>query len=71
MNSQGLDQQSTKGSNFSAMVRAMLEEDAEICKNCGNIFRVVWLKTGEDYNDFGDRHCPFCGLLNCDMANMS
>ena len=71
MNSTALGKQSEEESNFSTMVLAMLEEDAEICQNCGNVFRLVLLKTGDDYNDFGDRHCPFCGLLNGDMANMS
>lgn len=40
-----------------------LETDAVICENCGNIFRIEWLKEGDDYNDFGQRYCPFCGLL--------
>jgi hypothetical protein len=39
------------------------DDDADVCKNCGNIYRIVWLKTGEDYNDFGQRYCPYCGLL--------
>jgi hypothetical protein len=44
-------------------VKALEEEDAETCKSCGNTYRVEWLKPGEDFNDFGDRYCPFCGLL--------
>lgn len=38
-------------------------DNAVICDNCGNVFRIEWLKEGEDYNDFGQRYCPFCGLL--------
>jgi hypothetical protein len=36
-------------------------DDAEICPRCGNIYRVVWMNAGDDYNDFGQRYCPFCG----------
>ena len=40
-----------------------LETAGTICENCGNIYKVEWLKGGDDYNDFGQRYCPFCGLL--------
>ena len=63
MNSINAETQSKKESGFSEMVRALFEEDAEICQNCGNIYRIVWLKEGDDYNDFSYRHCPFCGML--------
>jgi hypothetical protein len=39
------------------------EAEGEICESCGNIYRVEWLKEGDDYNDFGQRYCPFCGML--------
>ena len=39
------------------------KDDAEICENCGNVFRIELLKIGDDYNDFGQRYCPYCGLL--------
>ena len=42
---------------------AMPLDEAEICRSCGNIYRIIWLKEGDDYNDFGYRHCPFCGIL--------
>jgi hypothetical protein len=32
------------------------------CQRCANQYVLVWLKEGDDYNDFGDRYCPFCGL---------
>ena len=35
----------------------------EICESCGNIYRVEWFKEGDEYNDFGHRYCPFCGIL--------
>ena len=63
MNSTNAETQSEKESGFSEMVRALFEEDAEVCTNCNNIYRIVWLKEGDDFNDFGYRHCPFCGLL--------
>ena len=40
-----------------------LEREGEICENCGNIYRIERLKEGDDYNDFGQRSCPFCGHL--------
>jgi hypothetical protein len=39
------------------------KDDEEICENCGNVFRNELLKIGDDYNDFGQRYCPYCGLL--------
>ena len=38
------------------------DDETEICPNCGNIYKVILLKEGDDWNDFGYRHCPFCGL---------
>jgi hypothetical protein len=62
--------QSKRESGFSEMVKALFEDDAEICPNCGNIYRIVWLKTGDDFNDFGYRNCPFCGLLVDELAHV-
>ena len=42
---------------------ALAKEDASICGNCGNVFRIELLKFGDDCNDFGHRYCPCCGLL--------
>ena len=53
------------------MNKAMQEEEAEVCSTCGNIYRIELLKEGEDWNDFGYRHCPFCGLVTDEYANMS
>ena len=38
-------------------------QEVETCERCGNIYKLIWLKEGHDYNDFGLRYCPFCGLL--------
>ena len=53
------------------MNQEMQEEEAEVCSSCGNIYRIELLKEGEDWNDFGYRHCPFCGLVTDEYANMS
>ncbi|MCG2775232.1 MAG: hypothetical protein L6406_06060 [Desulfobacterales bacterium] len=53
------------------MNKAMQEEEAEVCSTCGNIYRIELLKEGEDWNDFGYRHCPFCGLITDEYANIS
>jgi hypothetical protein len=45
------------------MKAAMLDDRVEICQRCTNIYTIIWLKSGDDYNDFGLRYCPFCGLL--------
>jgi DNA-directed RNA polymerase subunit M/transcription elongation factor TFIIS len=42
---------------------AMSGEKIELCQKCKNQYILIWLKQGEDYNDFGFRHCPFCGLV--------
>jgi len=39
------------------------DDETEICPSCGNIYKVILLKEGDDWNDFGYRHCPFCGLM--------
>jgi hypothetical protein len=47
---------------------AMQGEEVETCQNSGNVYLLVWLKQGHDYNDFGLRHCPFCGLLTDELT---
>jgi len=42
---------------------AMSGEKIELCQKCNNQYILIWLKQGEDYNDFGFRHCPYCGLV--------
>ena len=42
-----------------------------ICKNCGNIHLNIWLKKGDDWNDFGFRYCPFCGMQTEEFAHIS
>jgi wobble nucleotide-excising tRNase len=42
---------------------AMSGEKLELCTRCGNQYILIWIKQGHDYNDFGFRHCPFCGLI--------
>ena len=49
---------------------SMPGEEVEICNLCGNVYKLVWLKKGDDYNDFGFRHCPFCGLLKDELAHL-
>ena len=47
---------------------AMSGEKIEICQNCGNQYILIWLIKGNSYNDFGLRHCPFCGLLTEELT---
>ena len=53
------------------MNQEMQEEESEVCSSCGNIYRIELLKEGEDWNDFGYRHCPFCGLVTDEYADIS
>ena len=45
-----------------------MSKDIDVCQNCGNAYVLIWLRHGEDYNDFGLRHCPFCGLLTEELT---
>ena len=46
------------------------EDQADICGSCGNAYQILHLKPSDNYNDFGYRHCPFCGALAGELANM-
>ena len=48
----------------------LYNEEIEVCLNCGNVYKVVNLKEGDDWNDFGFRHCPYCGLLTDEYAHI-
>ena len=52
------------------MEQAYSNETAIICKKCGNIYSNIWLKTGNDWNDFGLRFCPFCGSTTEEFAHI-
>ena len=53
------------------MEQVTADEMTIICKNCGNIYRNIWLKMGDDWNDFGLRYCPFCGTETEEFAHIS
>jgi len=58
-----LHEQKKQAQNIPLMVALLQQEPGvEVCENCGNVYQVNWLKEGEDYNDFGQRYCPFCGM---------
>ncbi len=52
------------------MEEVLADEEAEICPDCGNIYKTIWLKEGDDYNDFGYRYCPFCGAMTDELAHI-
>lgn len=41
----------------------MDENENQVCENCSNIYQIVWVEKGENYNDYGLRYCPYCGIL--------
>jgi DNA repair protein RadC len=43
--------------------RAKEQEERITCKLCGNTYEIRWIEEGDEFNDFGQRYCPFCGLL--------
>ena len=47
---------------------AMPGDRVEKCQRCANQYILIWLKPGDDYNDFGDRYCPFCGLQTDELT---
>lgn len=56
--------------SMASMGLAMQDDDSEVCESCGNVYRVELLKESEDWNDFGYRHCHFCGEMTDDYAAM-
>lgn len=46
------------------------DETAIVCRRCGNIYRNIWLKVGDDWNDFGMRYCPFCGTQTEEFSHI-
>ena len=52
------------------MEDAFMDEPINICKNCRNVYKNLWLKVGDDWNDFGFRYCPFCAEQTEDFAHI-
>ena len=50
------------------MKEAISQDKVDVCQRCGNVYLLIWLKHGDDYNDFGFKHCPFCGLLTDELT---
>ena len=50
--------------------QTMTDLEVETCPDCGNVYKVELLKQGDDYNDFGYRYCPFCGLVTDEYSNI-
>ena len=42
---------------------AIISDEVKTCQSCGNMYLLVWFKQSRDYNDFGFRYCPFCGIV--------
>ena len=46
-----------------AMEPSMPPDKVSTCQRCHNTYILIWMIKGDDYNDFGLRYCPFCGLI--------
>ena len=44
-------------------------KSVQTCQMCGNSYILIWIKEGDDFNDFGLKHCPFCGLVTDGLTN--
>ena len=53
------------------MESVFMDEPINVCKKCGNVYKNAWLKTGDDWNDFGFRYCPFCGTQTEEFAHIA
>ena len=53
--------------NAQTQQRSTLDK-IETCQRCRNVYFVVWIRQDQNYNDFGLRHCPFCGLLTDELT---
>ena len=49
---------------------AFTDEHVIVCKKCKNVYKNLWLKVGDDWNDFGFRYCPFCAEQTEDFAHI-
>jgi hypothetical protein len=47
---------------------AIVSDKVKTCQSCANMYLLVWLKKSRDYNDFGLKYCPFCGLLTDELT---
>ena len=56
--------------NQDKIEKILQDSEIETCENCGNVFRVELIEEGDDWNDFGFRHCPFCGMETDEYANI-
>jgi len=52
------------------MEKAFKDDTINVCKSCRNIYKNIWLKVGNDWNDFGFRYCPFCGTQTEEFAHI-
>jgi hypothetical protein len=43
-------------------------EAVQTCQMCGNSYILILIKEGDDFNDFGLKHCPFCGLVTDELT---
>jgi len=50
------------------MKEAISQDKVDVCQRCGNVYLLIWIKHGCDFNDFGLRHCPFCSLLTEELT---
>ena len=57
-------QPSTQGLiNLRERIRFMSTHEPITCPRCGNTYLVLLIRESQSFNDFGIRHCPFCGRI--------
>ena len=55
--------------NLNDRIRFMSSHEPITCERCHNVFLVLLIREGSDFNDFGLRHCPFCGRITNPQGN--
>ena len=55
--------------NLNDRIRLLSTHTAVTCERCRNTFLVLLLEPGANFNDFGLRHCPFCGRITDRRGN--
>lgn len=63
-------QPSTQGlMNLKKRIRFLSSHEPVVCPRCHNTYLILLIKEGQNFNDFGLRHCPFCGRIGDEQGD--
>ena len=55
--------------NINQRIKFISGREPITCERCRNIYLVLLISGSPDFNDFGLRHCPFCGRISDPQGN--